>query len=409
MKLFYIVFLCQNAVSAQFVGIKSKNIDKYRKQNLDSENVTHTGGAIDYIIPPLWENITLGESNFEQKTGPLEIIVELLITVDEALHEKVSRWYTNGIWTKFNQHTGRQNVDPWEETILYVRKFITAVNFRYQNFPSMNIKLHISDILLEQDTSFMVRSAINEDKFDASATLENMREVFGKKPVVFDVGIFITGEEDKLCSKDCQDIDGLSFMNGVCFYDEPNKPWGLVIVQDLGTFSGVHAAAHEMGHLFGSYHDGITVMDGPIKVYTCDSDDGYIMADFMSVERAKWQNIYKWSSCSAKSIVRLVRSLQGRACLYNKPNKTPYPLMKWEDLIAPNVPTLTDQCLSKSFFQNLYLDRYQITCGDNPCQVLECAVEEKCTSFPPAMEGSRCERGNICFHGECIFSRLYSI
>ena len=178
---------------AQFVGMKTRNLDKYRKQNLDSENFTHTGGAIDYIIPPLWENITLGESNFEQKTGPLEIIVELLITVDEALHEKVSRWYTNGIWTKFNQHTGRQNVDPWEETILYVRKFITAVNFRYQNFPSMNIKLHISDILLEQDTSFMVRSAINEDKFDASATLENMREVFGKKPVVFDVGIFITG------------------------------------------------------------------------------------------------------------------------------------------------------------------------------------------------------------------------
>ena len=117
MKLFYIVFLCQNAVFAQFVGIKNKNQDKYQKPNLDSETFTPTGGVIDYIIPPPLENITLGESYFEQKTGPLEIIVELLITVDEALHEKVSKWYTNGIWTKFNQHTGRQKEDPWEETI----------------------------------------------------------------------------------------------------------------------------------------------------------------------------------------------------------------------------------------------------------------------------------------------------
>ena len=64
----------------------------------------------------------------------------------------------------------------------------------------------------------------------------------------------------------------------------------------------------------------------------------------VSYSRAKQQNIHRWSKCSCEDINSFVHTAQAARCLYNKPVKTLYLLMEWEDLIALNVPSLTDQC-----------------------------------------------------------------
>ena len=150
-----------------------------------------------------------------------------------------------------------------------------------------------------------------------------------------DIVVFLTGETI-LCDVNCEShLNGLAFRGGTCL-GTPGSIYGAAIVRDSGAFSGVFAAAHEIGHILGATHDG--------ENNCCCSDDGFIMRASLSYSRAKQQNIHRWSKCACEDINSFLSSAQAAQCLYNKPIHTPYPLMEWEDLIAPNVPSLTDQC-----------------------------------------------------------------
>ena len=163
---------------------------------------------------------------------------------------------------------------------------------------------------------------------------------FGKKiernETHFDIILFLTGEK-KLCSTNCSRkwnvngkmewknlfYDGLSFTAGACLpttTEVPNDPYGppiehdqetygAAIVHDQGSFSGVQTAAHEIGHLLGSSHDGAN--------NSCSSEDGYMMMNHFSGSRAKQLNVYEWSKCSSESIISFLHTDQAARCLYS--------------------------------------------------------------------------------------------
>jgi hypothetical protein len=61
----------------------------------------------------------------------------------------------------------------------------------------------------------------------------------------------------------------------------------VAIVEDTGGFSGIIVAAHEVGHLLGSVHDGSpapSYLGGP-GAQKCRWEDGYIMSDLRHTER----------------------------------------------------------------------------------------------------------------------------
>ena len=100
----------------------------------------------------------------------------------------------------------------------------------------------------------------------------------------------------------------------------PDLTFGLSIVQDQGAFYGEQTAAHEIGHLLGSSHDGLNNF--------CSSEDGYMMMNHFSGSRSKKLNTYEWSKCSSETIISFLRTDQGVRCLYNQPDASPHRLMK---------------------------------------------------------------------------------
>ena len=169
-------------------------------------------------------------------------------------------------------------------------------------------------------------------------------------------------------------------------------------------------AVHHFGHLLGAYHDGDKSSS------SCCSGDGYIMSkskynkNNLENHLMSLPNSSYWSPCSVKAIEEFVSTAK---CLFNEPEVDHYPLFDWQDLtddltdkVQGGPPSLTHQCDPYGFPAS--------HCGNNPCQYLECLVEDyskvsddsepKCTVQEKnyAMEGSTCGNGKFCFQGNCI-------
>ncbi|CAG5095158.1 Similar to Venom metalloproteinase 1 (Eulophus pennicornis) [Cotesia congregata] len=91
----------------------------------------------------------------------------------------------------------------------------------------------------------------------------------------------------KIAKSKCINI-GLACTSCACYTeDHYNITYKVGFVQDLGNYWGIQTAAHELGHLFGSYHDNITENG-------CRNEDNYIMA----TSNWKTENSFDWSNCS---------------------------------------------------------------------------------------------------------------
>ena len=180
----------------------------------------------------------------------------------------------------------------------------------------------------------------------------------------------------------------------------------VIIVQDLGQFSGVKSAVHHFGHLLGAYHDNSS------SGSDCCSGDGYVMSkskynkENLGNSLMSLKNSSFWSPCSVKAIEEFVSTA---TCLFNEPEVDNYPLFDWQDMVdgtEGGVPSLADQCSPYEF--------PALPCGNHPCQYLECQAKDHTTVADKptfictpkernyAIEGTSCGENKFCFQGDCI-------
>ena len=67
---------------------------------------------------------------------PSTVYVEVLVAIDDDLYDKIGKSYTNGKWIKSNKNLQQTK----KENYLYARKFLSAVNIKFQGQFSPQIK-----------------------------------------------------------------------------------------------------------------------------------------------------------------------------------------------------------------------------------------------------------------------------
>ena len=138
---------------------------------VDKKKCPYTGeniGKTDYNVVPR-KNIVV------QDDVPDTAYVEVVVTVQHDLFKKIGQYYENGYKRKIR--TPRPISEMELETEIYVRKFMSAVDIKFQPHNNPKIKFHIKNIFMGADMPFIV----GEDGLDYVLTREKMREYVDKR------------------------------------------------------------------------------------------------------------------------------------------------------------------------------------------------------------------------------------
>ena len=113
-------------VGIQVLACKSKETTPPPPTCTEGDTITDS----DYVIN---QDKTEKDAVYEV---PSTVYVETLVAIDDKLYEKIGKSYKNGRWSSSfnNPHTD-------EEVFLYARKFMSAVNIKFQGqFKNPKIK-----------------------------------------------------------------------------------------------------------------------------------------------------------------------------------------------------------------------------------------------------------------------------
>ena len=357
---------------------------------------------------------------------PKTVFVEVLVAVDKYLIEKIGKIWVNGIVHPDAQTMKRSNSELEEEVKLYIRKFMSAVDVKFQgHFSNPRIKFAISGIAAnpELDLPFFYKDIttytippvtdrntldIWKTKYEMYKYLEHWQNyqvsrAYQPRIYSYDVILALSGRE-KFQSISTpkgthNGLFGLSGLRGACSKDELNT----IVLHDLGTFNGVKTAAHHFGHMLGASHDGEKLSA------SCCRSDGYIMSDAI-FNKNNVKNLFKnqnnassWSPCSKYLINEFVSTAE---CLFNHPEQDLYPLFSWHEL-SENIGSMKfrfEQCGGDSDCNPDPTTGIQLEY--NICQYLQCQKQDKCLvqERTYAMEGTYCSLLDLkkrCFQGEC--------
>ena len=162
-------------------------------QELTFENIKQGG---DQECPQLGKNIETSDYEVvargdveEPNNVPDTVFVEVVVTVDIALFQRIGLYYENGFKRKKNKPRTKS---MQFEAELYVRKFISAVDIKFQpNEPI--IRFHIKKKLID-DLPFIV----DPNGLDPLETRKKMREYVDKKyadDMTYDVILALSANE----------------------------------------------------------------------------------------------------------------------------------------------------------------------------------------------------------------------
>ncbi|KAI2809480.1 hypothetical protein RDWZM_003261 [Blomia tropicalis] len=242
------------------------------------------------------------------------------------------------------QNHGRNIDELWRYMLIY----FTRIDLIFRQLTSPSVRIRLNDIFVAtQPFRFQLAKPKLDPKMAQSTKpyLNSLKAVneFGayfyreaKTFIKADLMLVITGQN--LC-RDSRDsgwasaasaydscsystVRGQSFVGGACKADlARHKMLNVAIIEDNGFFDGVLVAAHELGHLMGSVHDGQWPISGILGPggRGCAPKRGYLMSPTAKnkfIPQSHTQ--FRWSLCSAEQF-QYFTQLPQSVCLYDRP------------------------------------------------------------------------------------------
>ncbi|XP_051160292.1 venom metalloproteinase 3-like [Leptopilina boulardi] len=202
-----------------------------------------------------------------------------------------------------------------EKAVYYVLSYWNAVDLLFRKLEKPKVRLNIGGIILaEENLPFIDKKFIEENSLhDFTQFLFKQKEIKFKKH--YDAAMLMTGYTIK--NNDNNKIKGKSYVGTACWESILRKRiMATSVVTHKKLYSSIISTVHELAHLFGATHDGLSpesYIGGP-GGKDCFFDDGFIMS-----HKRHNKNQFEFSKCSIKSM-SFFFSRKNAECLRNKPN-----------------------------------------------------------------------------------------
>ncbi|KAH9488710.1 hypothetical protein Btru_059755, partial [Bulinus truncatus] len=312
--------------------------------------------------------------------------VDVAATVDKKLYD---------IFVE--RHRSESNVSL--HILEYFAFIFNGIDLCYKGitWATYNINVRLVKVVIFTDISvYQVTMANDSSKsVDAEVSLENFEKLLNTTAgfelfAPYDHAMLFIGSAMKTPDTD---LLGLAYLGQVCQDDGSS----VSIIVELGSYTTVLTAAHELGHSIAAEHDG--------DKNTCTSDDRYVMAVSDSTETPGTE-LHPWifSNCSVYNftvlITKLLQTSRGRMCLTG--------IIP----IDPAIPDTSDRYLGQIYPPDKQCElrhdtRYyfsRLNSGQSLCTQLICANKDDSTDIKidVAYYGTTCGSGKLCKQGSCV-------
>uniref|UniRef100_G3MPX7 Peptidase M12B domain-containing protein n=1 Tax=Amblyomma maculatum TaxID=34609 RepID=G3MPX7_AMBMU len=280
-----------------------------------------------------------------------------------------------------------------EDRVAYVTVFMHSVSLRLgQLDPPISVVMTAIQGSFTYNESYV--DLYTEGELIGSSSLDKLERHFDNDPLMkkADIVFMATGRELIRLVKGGKS----STLAGLASFGKACKPQKGTVGEDKpGTFSGVHIAAHEIGHQLGANHDGQKPAEN------CSSSDGYIMSKY-----AKGKRMMTFSECTKKSIADFL-TRPDSSCLKSRKS--------CRIISMPNEAVmLAGDFIDGDAYCKKYYQKYkQVTYIKEESDLSQCRFRcllgpengkeaQNVTAF--AMDGTRCSRSDpkkVCKNSIC--------
>uniref|UniRef100_A0A0K8RAS0 Putative metalloprotease n=1 Tax=Ixodes ricinus TaxID=34613 RepID=A0A0K8RAS0_IXORI len=180
-----------------------------------------------------------------------------------------------------------KHFNTFKEEILYMATMIAMVNLRYENAKHPRVFFIITEVIIgpisSTRTIYVMKPDDHGNPYQLYTSSNKTLPLFASRyrHAAADIVLLVTGLQlaDLINGRITTNVKGLAYLGGLC-----HSMHRFGQIEDVAhTYSGVSAAAHELGHLMGMYHDG------DIPSYNisgtpwlrCSRSGGYLMAPYL--------------------------------------------------------------------------------------------------------------------------------
>ncbi|KAK3562031.1 hypothetical protein QTP86_024784, partial [Hemibagrus guttatus] len=346
----------------------------------------HTTEHNSQRVQPLFEGKTFnGTCGVKDVHGRAQQVERQRERWEKRHHRRRQRSISREKWVetlvvadpKMVEYYGKNGVESY---VLAVMNIVAGL-FRDPSIGNAINIVIVRLILLEQDEEDLKITHHADNSLNSFCKWQKHLNIKGDEhPVHHDVAVLLTRKD--ICAstnKPCETL-GLSHVAGMC---QPHRSCS--INEDTG-LPLAFTIAHELGHNFGTEHDGNGNDCEPIGKRPF----------VMSPQLLYGTSPPNWSRCSRQYITRFLDYDRGWGwCLDDPPGRNELDLQ----YVLPGVLySAAHQCRLQYGSDSLLCDDM-----DNVCGTLWCTVASTCHSkLDGAVDGTRCGEDKWCLNGQCV-------